>query len=145
MKKSEAAEGAWNLLKVAWIFMTKLPCEQRLVSNATYSQFSFGIFNYTRKYPVLPQDYIRRCPIRSGCTANICSGSTVSQTPLQFHCIFYRQTMQILNVKTAKKYLQWVVCKNCSESAVEFVTQWKPVVFAVKILAVHLNKPECPT
>ena len=61
---------------------------------------------------------------------------TVSQIPLQFHCIFYRQTMQILNVKTAKKYLQWVVCKRCSETAVGFVTQWKPVVFAVKILAV---------
>ena len=24
--------------------------------------------------------------------------------------------MQILNVKTAKKYLQWVVCKKCSET-----------------------------
>ena len=58
------------------------------------------------------------------------------QIPLQFHCIFYRQTMQILNVKTAKKYLQWVVCKKCSETAVGFVPQWKPVVFAVKILAV---------
>ena len=58
------------------------------------------------------------------------------QIPLHFHCIFYRQTMQILNVKTAKKYLQWVVCKKCSETAVGFVTQWKPVVFAVKILAV---------
>ena len=45
--------------------------------------------------------------------------------------------MQILNVKTAKKYLQWVVCKKCSETAVGFVTQWKPVVFAVKILAVY--------
>ena len=61
---------------------------------------------------------------------------TVAQTPLQFHCIFYRQPMQILNVKTAKKYLQWVVCKKCSETAVGFVPQWKPVVFAVKILAV---------
>ena len=59
------------------------------------------------------------------------------QIPLQFHCIFYRQTMQILNVKTAKKYLQWVVCKKCSETAVGFVPQWKPVVFAVKILAVY--------
>ena len=48
---------------------------------------------------------------------------TVSQIPLQFHCIFYRQPMQILNVKTAKKYLQWVVCKKCSETAVGFVTQ----------------------
>ena len=48
---------------------------------------------------------------------------TVSQIPLQFHCIFYRQTMQILNVKTAKKYLQWVVCKKCSETAVGFVQQ----------------------
>ena len=45
--------------------------------------------------------------------------------------------MQILNVKTAKKYLQWVVCKKCSETAVGFVQQWKPVVFAVKILAVY--------
>ena len=48
------------------------------------------------------------------------------QIPLQFHCIFYRQTMQILNVKTAKTYLQWVVCKKCSETAVGFVMQWKP-------------------
>ena len=48
---------------------------------------------------------------------------TVAQIPLQFHCIFYRQPMQILNVKTAKKYLQWVVCKKCSETAVGFVTQ----------------------
>jgi hypothetical protein len=31
--------------------------------------------------------------------------------------------MQILNVKTAKKYLQWVVCKKCSETAVGFVQQ----------------------
>ena len=48
---------------------------------------------------------------------------TVAQIPLQFHCIFYRQTMQILNVKTAKKYLQWVVCKKYSETAVGFVPQ----------------------
>ena len=39
---------------------------------------------------------------------------TVAQIPLQFHCISYRQTMQILNVKTAKKYLQWIFCKKCS-------------------------------
>ena len=48
---------------------------------------------------------------------------TVSQIPLQFQCIFYRQTMQILNLKTAKKYLQWVVCKKWSETAVGFVTK----------------------
>ena len=44
------------------------------------------------------------------------------QIPLQFHCIFYRQTMQILNVKTAKTHLQWVVCKKCSKTTVKL--QW---------------------
>ena len=72
------------------------------------------------------------------------------QIPLQFHCIFYRQPMQILNVKTAKKYLQWVVCKKMQRNCSGICTTVKTCSFCMKILAVqerpisnHLSARAC--
>ena len=62
---------------------------------------------------------------------------TVSQIPLQFHCIFYRQPTVNIFLQFLHSIFALFVCKKCSETAVGFVPQWKPVVFAVKILAVR--------
>merc|ERR1711997_798547 len=61
---------------------------------------------------------------------------TVSQIPLQFHCIFYRQPTVNIFLQFLHTIFALFVCKKCSETAVGFVHSEKPVVFAVKILAV---------
>ena len=52
---------------------------------------------------------------------------TVSQIPLQFHWIFYRQPTVNIFLQFLHSIFALVVCKKCSETAVGFVTQWKPV------------------
>ena len=60
---------------------------------------------------------------------------TVSQIPLQFHCIFYRQPTVNIFLQFLHSIFALFVCKKCSETAVGFVTQWKPVL-PLQILAV---------
>ena len=64
---------------------------------------------------------------------------TVSQIPLQFHCIFYRQPTVNIFLQFLHSIFALVVCKKCSETAVGLVTQWKPVL-PLQILAVHNKK-----
>ena len=68
---------------------------------------------------------------------------TVSQIPLQFHCIFYRQPTVNMFLQFLHSTFALFVCKKCSETAVGFVPQWKPVVFAVQILAVYYQFLTC--
>ena len=69
-------------------------------------------------------------------TANICSGST------GFHCVTNPTAVSLHFLQTNNAKIE---CKNCKKNiysglsvknAVGFVTQWKAVVSAVKILAV---------
>ena len=47
---------------------------------------------------------------------------TVSQIPLQFHCIFYRQPTVNIFLQFLHSIFALFVCKKCSETAVGFVT-----------------------
>ena len=67
---------------------------------------------------------------------------TVSQIPLQFHCIFYRQPTVNIFLQFLHSIFALFVCKKCSETAVGFVHSEKPVL-PLQILAV-LYANTCP-
>ena len=62
---------------------------------------------------------------------------TVSQIPLQFHCIFYRQPTVNIFLQFLHSIFALFVCKKCSESAVGFEHSEKPAL-PLQILAVYL-------